>query len=136
PLQAFSPRYFDGSDARLFSFAEHYVVGAAAPPGRDALQFFGSALPPLPPSDMVGLGDLVRFFQNPTAFLLNRRLELFLRERDFEVPDREPQELSPLDRYAAGNELLELMLADVPLERAKSLIVASGALPLGSPGEL
>jgi len=136
PLQAFSSRYFDGSDARLFSFAEHYVAGAAAARTSDAPTFFADLLPPLPESDATGLGDLVRFFQNPTAFLLNRRLELFLRERDFDVPDREPQELTPLDRYAAGNELLELMLADVPVERAKSLIQATGALPLGSPGEL
>lgn len=136
PLQAFSARYFDGSDARLFSFAEHYVAGAAAVRTGEAPTFFAGLLPPAAESDATGLGDLVRFFQNPTAFLLNRRLELFLRERDFDVPDREPQELTPLDRYAAGNELLELMLADVPLERAKSLIQATGALPLGSPGEL
>jgi exodeoxyribonuclease V gamma subunit len=136
PLQAFSARYFDGSDARLFSFAEHYVAGAAAVRTGEAPAFFGGVLPPPAESDAIGLGDLVRFFQNPTAFVLNRRLELFLRERDFDVPDREPQELSPLDRYAAGNALLQLMLADVPLERAKSLIQATGALPLGSPGEL
>lgn len=136
PLQAFSARYFDGSDPRLFSFAEHYVAGAAAVRTGEAPRFFAGALPPVAESDAIGLGDLVRFFQNPTAFLLNRRLTLFLRERDFDVPDREPQELTPLDRYAAGNELLELMLADVPLERAKSLIQATGALPLGSPGEL
>jgi exodeoxyribonuclease V gamma subunit len=136
PLQAFSARYFDGSDPHLFSFAEHYVAGAAAARTGEAPRFFTGALPDPAPSDAVGLGDLVRFFQNPTAFLLNRRLELFLRERDFDVPDREPQELSPLDRYAAGNDLLQLMLADVPLERAKSLIQATGALPLGSPGEL
>lgn len=136
PLQAFSPRYFDAADPRLFSFADHYVAGAAATRSAEVPAFFTGPLPPPAPLDTVGIGDLVRFFQNPTAFLLNRRLELFLRERDFEVPDREPQELSPLDRYAAGHELLELMLADVPLERAKSLIQATGALPLGSPGEL
>jgi exodeoxyribonuclease V gamma subunit len=89
-----------------------------------------------PAADALGVSDLVRFYQNPTAHLLNRRLELFLRERDLDVPDREPQELSGLDRYAAGHELLGLMLDDVPSERAKELILATGALPLGSPGEL
>jgi exodeoxyribonuclease V gamma subunit len=136
PLQAFSARYFDGHDPRLFSYAEHYVAGAAAARVGPAPAFFGGPLPPPPPSDTLGVGDLVRFFQNPTAYLLNRRLELFLRERDLDVPDREPQELSPLDKFAAGNELLGLMLDDVPVERAKALTLATGALPLGSPGEL
>lgn len=136
PLQAFSSRYFDAEDARLFSYAEHYVAGAAAVRAGPAPEFFGASLPAPPESDALGTGDLVRFFQNPTAFLLNRRLELFLRERDLDVPDREPQELSPLDKYAAGSELLELILQDVPTARAKQLILATGALPLGSPGEL
>jgi exodeoxyribonuclease V gamma subunit len=136
PLQAFSARYFDGRDARLFSYAEHYLAGAAATPEESAPAFFAGPLAPPPPSDALGASDLVRFFQNPTAYLLNRRLELFLRERDLDVPDREPQELSPLDKFAAGNELLGLILDDVPVERAKGLILATGALPLGSPGEL
>jgi exodeoxyribonuclease V gamma subunit len=138
PLQAFSPRYFDGKDARLFSYAEHYVDGATAgglsgvmPP-----EFFPAPLPATPPSSVLGIEDLSRFYQNPTAYLLNRRLELFLRERDLDVPDREPQELSPLDKYGAGHQLLELMLRGVPDAEAKRLIQATGALPLGAPGEL
>ena len=138
PLQAFSPRYFDGQDPRLFSYAEHYVEGAAArglsgvmPP-----EFFPAPLPTPPPSGVLTLEDLCRFYQNPTAYLLNRRLELFLRERDLDVPDREPQELSPLDKYGPGSQLLELMLRGVPDAEAKRLIQATGALPLGAPGEL
>jgi exodeoxyribonuclease V gamma subunit len=138
PLQAFSPRYFDASDERLFSYADHYVEGArarglsaATPP-----EFFGVALPAPPPNHELGVAELVRFYQNPTACLLNRRLELFLRERDLDVPDREPQELTPLDKYAAGRELLELLLRGVPEQDAKRLILATGALPLGAPGEL
>jgi exodeoxyribonuclease V gamma subunit len=136
PLQAFSARYFDGSDPRLFSYAEHYVAGAAATRTLAPPRFFHGPLPAPTPSDAVSLGDLCRFYQNPTAYLLNRRIELFLRERDLDVPDREPQELTPLDKYAAGNELLELTLEGIPTERAKALILATGALPLGSPGEL
>jgi exodeoxyribonuclease V gamma subunit len=136
PLQAFSARYFDGSDARLFSYAEHYVAGAAATRTLEPPTFFDGPLPTPAASDTVGVSDLYRFYQNPTAYLLNRRLELFLRERDLDVPDREPQELSPLDKYAAGHELLELSLEGIPRERAKALILATGALPLGSPGEL
>ena len=136
PLQAFSARYFDGSDARLFSFAEHYVAGAAAAGAAAPPEFFAAPLPPPAALDGLGVTDLVRFYQNPTAHLLNRRLELFLRERDLDVPDREPQELSPLDKYAAGSSLLALTLHGLPLQQAKGLIHATGALPLGAPGEL
>jgi exodeoxyribonuclease V gamma subunit len=136
PLQAFSPRYFDAADPRLYSFADHYVAGAAATRVGAPPEFFQGALSEPSHADAIGIADLVRFFQNPTAYLLNRRLELFLRERDLEVPDREPQELSPLDKYAAGHALLELTLQGLPVEESKRLILATGALPLGSPGEL
>jgi exodeoxyribonuclease V gamma subunit len=136
PLQAFSPRYFDGRDSRLFSYAEHYVAGAATAHAGVAAAFFDGALPPPPHNEALGVSELVRFFQNPTAYLLNRRLELFLRERDLDVPDREPQELSPLEKFEVGNELLGLMLDGVPVEQAKAIIMATGAVPLGSPGEL
>lgn len=139
PLQAFSPRYFDGSDPRLFSYAATYLEGARTREQAslsDPPPFFDQPLPDLPRSAALAISDLIRFYQNPTEFLLNHRLELYLRERDVEVQSREPQELSPLDRYAVGQRLLELMLRDVPIEVAKRAIMASGALPLGSPGEL
>lgn len=138
PLQAFSPRYFDGSDPRLFSYAATYLDGArqrSAGLGEPS-PFFAAPLAEPPPADTLPLAELIRFYQNPTEFLLNYRLELFLREQELQVPDREPQELSPLDLYGVGQRLLELMLRDVPLEVAKRAIIASGALPLGAPGEL
>jgi exodeoxyribonuclease V gamma subunit len=138
PLQAFSPRYFDASDARLFSHAVEYLEGArthgvsrSKPP-----EFFSEPLEEPESPDAIALGDLVRFYQNPTEYLLNRRLELSLREGDFEIPNREPQELSGLELFWVGDHLLALMLRGVPLEQARRLIAASGALPLGTPGEL
>jgi exodeoxyribonuclease V gamma subunit len=138
PLQAFSRRYFDGSDPHLFSYAAHYLEGAAsqAESAVTAPEFFPHPLPREPRQDPLAVGDLVRFYQNPTAYLLNRRLELFLREKDLDVPDREPQELSPLDKYTAGHELLELLLAGVHPRDAEPIIRATGGLPLGGPGDV
>jgi exodeoxyribonuclease V gamma subunit len=100
PLQSFSPRYFDGADPRLFSYAEDHLAGArsllpervAAPPLFDAL------LPEVEPTQArtISVGDLVRFFEGPIVWLLNRRLGVSLRERDVDVPDREPCELRGL----------------------------------------
>lgn len=138
PLQAFSSRYFDRSDPRLFSHATHYLEAArtqsataSTPPA-----FFAEPLPTAPATGSLGLVELTRFFENPTAYLMNRRLELYLEERDHDVPDREPQELSPLDRYGVGQQLLTLLLRGVPGDEAERLIRASGALPLGSPGTI
>lgn len=138
PLQAFSARYFDESDPRLFSYASHYVESAEprGPAVAIAPEFFPEPLPAEEQGSVLATQDLVRFFQNPAAYLLNRRLELFLREQDLEVPDREPQEISPLDKYTAGHQLLELLLSGVDAESAKPIIRATGALPLGGPGDL
>ncbi|HKO91311.1 MAG TPA: exodeoxyribonuclease V subunit gamma [Polyangiaceae bacterium] len=137
PLQAFSRRYFDGSDPRLFSYAEHYVGAAQTPRYRRLLpDFFSAPLPVPPPSEALGLSELVRFYQHPAAYLLQRRLELFLRDFPQALGDREPLELSPLEKYQVGQELLELRLRGVPDADAKELVLARGALPLGTPGEL
>lgn len=137
PLQAFSPRYFDGKDPRLFSYAAHYVGAARSARYQGELgEFFPGPLPSTPAADTLALAELVRFYKNPTAYLLQRRLELYLREAQEGLEDREPLELSGLETYGVGQGLLELCLRGVPLEQAQELVQARGALPLGAPGEL
>jgi exodeoxyribonuclease V gamma subunit len=137
PLQAFSPRYFDGQDARLFSYAAHYGSTERAPRYRAKLgDFFPAPLATPPPSDALALTELVRFYRGPAAYLLNRRLELYLRDTEHALADREPLELSGLEIYAVGQALLELQLRGVPFAQTKELVMARGALPLGTPGEL
>jgi exodeoxyribonuclease V gamma subunit len=137
PLQAFSSRYFDGKDARLFSYAAHYVGAARTVRYQAELgDFFPGPLASAPPADTLALSELVRFYRNPTAYLLQRRLELYLRDAQEGLSDREPLELSGLESYGVGQGLLELCLRGVPLEQARELVQARGALPLGAPGEL
>ncbi len=137
PLQAFSPRYFDGQDRRLFSYAAHYVGAARTARYQAELgDFFPGPLASSASSEPLALAELVRFYRNPTAYLLQRRLELYLREAQEGLLDREPLELSGLESYGVGQTLLELCLRGMPLEQAKQLVQARGALPLGAPGEL
>ncbi|MEY4547647.1 MAG: exodeoxyribonuclease gamma subunit, partial [Pseudomonadota bacterium] len=137
PLQAFSPRYFDGKDERLFSYASHYVGAARTARYQSELgEFFPGPLASTPPADNLALAELVRFYRNPTAYLLQRRLELFLRDSQEGLADREPLELSGLESYSVGQGLLELCLRGMPLGQAKELVQARGSLPLGAPGEL
>jgi exodeoxyribonuclease V gamma subunit len=137
PLQAFSPRYFDGSDPRLFSYAAHYVgKGGSARYRAQIGEFFSAPLAAPPPAEALALAELVRFYRGPAAYLLNRRLELYLRDNGHVLADREPLELSGLESYAVGQALLELRLRGVPPALAKELVMARGDLPLGTPGEL
>jgi exodeoxyribonuclease V gamma subunit len=138
PLQAFSQRYFDGSDARLFSYEEYYKKAAESLGEERAslVPLFPAPLPPRASGEPYELGELARFFENPTAYLMNNRLGVWLSDKDQLVASREPQELSALDKYGVGNQLLELLLADVAEERLRRMIRASGAVPWGTPGEL
>ncbi|HZO14615.1 MAG TPA: exodeoxyribonuclease V subunit gamma, partial [Polyangiaceae bacterium] len=137
PLQPFSPRYFDASDPRLFSYAHELCAGArrlsagVREPGR----FFVGRLPDEPREPWVELSELVRFFEGPARYLMNRRLGIDMRETDRQVPDREPLELGPLDQYRIGEHLLELSLQGLDAEETERLARASGALAPGTPGE-
>jgi exodeoxyribonuclease V gamma subunit len=135
PLQAFSPRYFDASDARLFSYAAHYAAANRARYRSPLGEFFVGPLA-APAPDALALAELVRFYRGPAAYLLNRRLELYLRESGEALADREPLELSGLESYAVGQSLLELGRRGVSPAQARELVMAGGALPLGTPGEL
>lgn len=138
PLQAFSQRYFDGSDARLFSYEEYYKKAAESLGEERAslVPLFPTPLPAPASGEPYELAELVRFFENPTAYLLNNRVGVWLSDNDQLLASREPQELSALDKYSVGNQLLGLLLGDVPEERLRRMIRASGAVPWGTPGEL
>jgi len=139
PLQPFSPRYFDRRDERLFSYAASYCEGASSL--SKALELPGSLFErPLTgrvrdeERQTVSLSELIRFFELPIKYLLNRRLQVYLTEKDFDVPDREPWQLSKLEEWAIGHELVELGVSDLGLE-SYEIIRASGELPPGVPGQ-
>ncbi|MBW2532296.1 MAG: exodeoxyribonuclease V subunit gamma [Deltaproteobacteria bacterium] len=139
PLQAFSQSYFDGSDPRLYSYAAAYRRGAEQLCGEreEGAPFFVEPLPTLPEEALeptLSLAELVRFFEDPVAYLLFRRLTLALRSEDYGVPDREPVELDRLEEYQLGTALLDRALAGLGTDRSYELSSASGALPLGTPG--
>jgi exodeoxyribonuclease V gamma subunit len=135
PLQPFSARYFDGSEPELFSYARSYYEGAASLRRAGATPpFFSGALIPVEPRDSVALVDLVRFFEGPIRYLLNRRLRVFLHDRKLDVLDREPWELSKLDEWGIGRLLLELELCDGSVD-GYAITRASGELPPGVLGK-
>jgi exodeoxyribonuclease V gamma subunit len=139
PMQPFSPRYFGSeSDPRIYSYALSWHEGARAlARGHDATvhaPLFCGPLPPPGTSRDLPLDQLVRFFAQPTAQLLKRRLGINLDDYSRDASDREPMELDGLEEWAAGQAVLEHRLERMPLYRSLELLRARGVLPLGVPG--
>ena len=88
-LQAFSPEYFKKSPSgRFFSYStENFEAARQAqnllPKGKP---FIAQGLPEPPPDwRTVEIGQLIRFFGNPSQFILNQRLGIYLEERRGDV---------------------------------------------------
>ncbi|MCX4242297.1 exodeoxyribonuclease V subunit gamma [Paraliomyxa miuraensis] len=143
PMQPFSPRYFGAdADPRLWSYAAAYEDGARAlhtgTEGRPRIELFDALLPPPPQEEQerpLPLDRLVRFFQQPAAELLKRRLGINLSEWVRDRSDREPMELDTLEQWKAGTEILEHRLDELPALRSRELLRAMGLLPLGAAGD-
>lgn len=139
PLQPFSPRYFRSDrDPRLFSFDRSQCEAARAmhAPRRAAVEFVAKPLPEdAEESRLVEVDDLVRFFENPSRFFLQRRLGIYLGKDVEVVSDREPLELDPLERWKIATPLLEAAVQKRSLEELFPYVRAEGSLPIGAFGE-
>jgi exodeoxyribonuclease V gamma subunit len=135
-LQAFSPYYFGRDpERRLFSYAAAHYAGARALIGPRSTRPPVLAAPlPADPIETVALDELVRFFDNPSRWFLQRKLGVYL-GRDAELlDDREPIALDALDRWFVGDALLRRVLRGGDPAEAWALWRAGGTLPLGAPG--
>ena len=138
-LQAFSPKYFNGEDARLFSYSAENC--RASDCGRQARvapdNFF---VQPLPEPDVafrtVDAAALAEFFCHPANWLLTRRLGLRFADTDEALEETEPFTVGSLDGYAIRQQLVEMSLKGVKLDDALKLMKASGRLPLGETGAI
>lgn len=153
-LQPFSPAYFlgprsvvgeaaagslqEGGGGLLFSYSRRHLEEARySLQGKKPLPVF---LPePLPPPEeelrTVSVLDLGRFLANPAKFLLNRRLGVYLDEDQAVMEETEPFELSALERYGVGEDLVAAVLEGVDTTELLAAVKAAGRLPHGVPGE-
>jgi len=160
PLQPFSMRYFraDGGDARLLSFHQEYCgalqarLQAAAEPAviatgddKDDEAEPAAAQPPFftapltaPEAEWrsVTMEQLLRFFRNPSAYLLRQRLGITLAGAAVELEDDEPL----LPDYTSSRELaarlLPALLAGASNTELRALAHAGLEYPRGPLGEL
>jgi exodeoxyribonuclease V gamma subunit len=131
-LQGFSPVYFDGSDGRLFSHSEEYQRAALRRQrSRSEAAPFLERLGPVPREGTIALEDLVRFWRSPPAFLLNRRLGIYLRHEKVDLRSREPLELDALDQWRIGDPLVLHRLEQLDVSTSERVFRGKGELPLG-----
>lgn len=135
PLQPFdasnfAPRELGSGQQFSFDRAGLRAARAASKERRPAIVIFGRE--PLPQQDdhgLVGLSDLIRFFNHPIRALLYDRAGLSIIRPD-ESPDEQiPVSLSGLDAWSIGDRLLRLRIAG---HDSSSLIAAEwrrGYLP-------
>ncbi|MCK5097843.1 MAG: exodeoxyribonuclease V subunit gamma, partial [Desulfobacteraceae bacterium] len=136
-LQVFSPEYFKQSE-KIFSFskenleaAKHVLLDKTTP-----TPFFEKELPEADPEfKTINLSNFCDFFLNPAKFLLNKRLGIYLEEKEGSVEDQEAFELDRLDRYILEQKLVDKRLADQNLSHYLQVAKASGQLPHGTLGE-
>ena len=145
PLQAFSPRVFDGTAPLSFDRAMCAAAERLQRATVEAAPFCATPLPPPPRGPvranggeprLVELADLESFLAGPGRYLLERRLGLRLGDSSTATEDREPIGLDGLGRYTVGTRLLTDLGRGIPQGRARAAAQASGLLPSGAKGQL
>lgn len=147
PLQPFSPAYFDGRDASLYSYdvsngeaAQKLAEQLASPlPDARATPFVREALPAVAQTHLT-LDDLLRFWRHPGRAWARDRLGLSLGDMLTEVEDEEPFVLDWAGRDALAARLLPRLLrhdghdAHTHAEVVERIANVSHELPGGATG--
>lgn len=139
-LQPFSPMYFDGSDARLFSYSASTAASIATATQRRTVVPFLNDDEMTRSADRangriidVTLGDLISCWLNPAKFYCVQALGLRIPSDHEELDDVEPLEVDALNRTILQQRMLDRHLdGHGDREREMSLAIATGELPSGA----
>ncbi len=125
PLQAFSPRYFDGEHEELKSYANQWL------PREEKSRDSATVEPPAPCA--LSLSSLINFWRDPVNAYCREVLRIGLMAPPSLALDAEPFSLDALQAYQQRVELLQGAIADPPVavERALAAAIGRGELPHG-----
>ena len=137
-LQPFSPQYFK-KDTQLFSYSkENRDAAAGLNKRKTPVPLIVDAIPLTPPEKehlhQPQIETLCRFFGSPATFLLQQRLGLYLEETSVLTDKCEDFELTPLEKYRVGQNMVQARLAGKTLEDYRPVQMAMGQLPHGTVG--
>ncbi|MDP1664711.1 MAG: exodeoxyribonuclease V subunit gamma [Methylobacter sp.] len=140
PLQAFSRRYFDGTE-NLFSFSEADCETARALSGRNTqslaptgLWWQGTIPSDTVETEVIDLNELFSFFRHPQRHFMQRQMDLRFSRMEAAAEEREPFSIAKLEGYAIYHEWIHEALNGKPLLVKK--LQAQGRWLAGIPGEL
>ncbi|MCX8087412.1 MAG: exodeoxyribonuclease V subunit gamma [Rhodocyclaceae bacterium] len=138
PLQPFSPRYFDGSDPALFSYAAEQCRASARRAEQKAVApFCGAPIARLREErETVELAELLSFFAHPAKYFLRRRLGLNLEESEALLDIHEPFVPNELEAHRLRQAHLEALRDGRAQEDVTALLAARGWLPHGVAGQI
>lgn len=135
PLQAFSRRYYDASDPRLFSYDDHWLAAIKNQP--EARTEPTGARPLLvKATETIALNDLIRFLQDPPGWFLHQCLGARKADEALILQDAEAFELETLSQYGYKSEIVQALLDGQALEEIALRAQLSGKLPPGNLGRL
>ncbi|MBU0544983.1 MAG: exodeoxyribonuclease V subunit gamma, partial [Proteobacteria bacterium] len=140
-LQAFSPEYFRDK-GKLFSYSAENMLAACSlyesrRKGEDNIPLISKGLCE-PPDEfkILNIESLCNFFTNPAKYLLQKRLGIYLQEKESILSDKENFDLTGLDNYLVNRDLVADMLAGKSPDYSLRTYRAEGRLPHGNIGEI
>ncbi|MDZ4813983.1 MAG: exodeoxyribonuclease V subunit gamma, partial [Pseudomonadota bacterium] len=137
PLQPFDPRYFDGSDVRLFSFRSEFAAMIATLANPDPAASMPEVLPAAMPPAPVRIASLLAFYKDPARMLCNQVLQLRLDALESEqLADSEPLQArtEAIDRIGRSLFFDALESGGEVAEDAPEWLRLGGLLPPGRLG--
>lgn len=134
PLHAFSAQYFKGnSDLLSFSQADCDTARALAQPKIEPSVWWQGVLSE-PEETIIEVFDVLRFFQHPQRYFMQRQLLVRLFGLSADAQEREAFSLDKLETYATLNQGIEDSLKGVPMSVKK--LQAQGRWLSGVMGDL
>jgi exodeoxyribonuclease V gamma subunit len=134
PLQPFGSAYFEGGDARIFSFDTEHCLQVAT---QEAPAFLGREVRVEAVGvDEIDLPELQRFFAHPVRHFLRERLGVHLEETEELLDIHEPFVLNALEAYQLREAQFAGLVADQSIDEVTALLHARGWLPQGVAGDL
>jgi len=126
------------TDNSLFSYSEENCLAAKSlmESRINPAAFISKGISePEPEWKTIDVSDFCRFFRNPTQFLLNKRLGIYLDKSDPALEEKEFFQVEGLDSYFLGQNLMEKRAEEKDIFKFLAVKKASGILPHGTVGE-
>lgn len=136
PLHGFSQRYFDNSDARLFSYCRSRAT-ASAVHRSDELPSFVDLDSTVVPAELsqVTIRELAEFFANPARYWCRKRLGIDYRTYDALIDTEDPVAPGGLQKWQINDQILQLMEQGMTRDAIMANLTREAIVPAGVWGQ-